>query len=313
MQKNIIVKGKMGTGKTRNILFPKVMDAIKNKENIITYSTTGEYISEFVDDLRKEDYNVITLNFNDLKESDGWNPLSYIYRLYKDNEDKAISALEKFYKNLFCQEKNESMDDFWVSSSEILSVASTLALFKLGDESKINVDGVFEFISSNELKDNLKKMDDKDINAHASSFILAPQETTGGIISVCLQTLRRYASRDKLRLMLAKTTYDYEDIINKKTAIFIISDEDNTYSIPLINAFIKEICDLAKLSKNTFNIILDEMEVLMRALDCDFTYLIRGANKYNISFTLSVIDEEMLINKLGNYILKIADIIDTNK
>lgn len=217
MQKNIIVKGGIGTGKTRNVLFPKVRDAIKKEMSIVTFSTTGEYMSEFADELRKEDYNVITINYNELSKCDGWNPLSYSYQLYKDDEeDKAISSLERFYKNLFCEEKNESMDDFWVNSAEMISVAATLALFKMGDESKINVDRVFELISDEELKTKLESINDKTIDAYSKSFISAPKETTGGIISICLQILRRYIRSDALRKMLSKTTYNYEDIINKK-------------------------------------------------------------------------------------------------
>lgn len=313
MKKNIIVKGNIGTGKTRNVLFPKVKEAIKNKESFLTYSTTYEYLDEFESMVRKEEYNVITINFNDLLSSSGWNPLSYSYRLFKDNqEDEAIYSLEKFYKNLFIGEKNKSMDDFWVNSAEALSIAATLALFKIGDENKINIDGVFDYISDENLKDNLKNIDDKNINAYAKSFISSPKETTGGIISVCLETLRKYVSRDNLRVMLSNTSYNYEDIKNKRTAIFIICDEDNRAYVSLINAFISEVYALAKRSANSYTIILDEAEVLLPNLNEDFTYLIRGANKYGINFILGIHDEEMLKSKLGNYILNVADMMDTN-
>lgn len=88
-------------------------------------------------------------------------------------------------------------------------------------------------------------------------------------------------------------------------------DEDNRKYVPLVNALIREIYALAKQSEYDFNFFLDEAEVLLPSLDEDFTYLFRGANKNGISFILSIHDEEMLTNKLGKYILKLADIVDT--
>lgn len=311
MKKNIIVKGNIGTGKTRKVIFPQVMEAINNRESLVTYSTTEEYLSEFQDMVR-EDYNVITINFNDLKKSMGWNPLSYSYQLFKNKqEDEAIFHLEILYHRLFGEDKNNSMDDFWINSAETLSLAATLALFKMGEEEKINIEGVFEYISNENIKENLKNIDDKNIEVYAKSFIASPMETTGGIISVCLQNLGRYASRENLRSILSNTTYNYEDIVNKPTAVFIISDEDNRIFVPLIISLIRELSMLAKKSKNEFKFILDDFEVLMPSLDDDFNYLVRGANKNGITFILGIHDEDMLISKFGNYILTLTETINS--
>ena len=219
MKKNIIVKGDIGTGKTRNVIFPKVMEAINHGESLVTYSTTEEYLKNFYNEVKKENYNVIIINFNDLKRSMGWNPLSYSYQLFKNHkEDDAIIYLENFYKSLFCIAESKSLDTFWTDSARSLAIATTLALFIKGDKDSINISGVSDFISDEDLKKKLKESDNKTLQVYAQSFISAPMETTGGIVSVCLQTLRVYASRENLRGMMGDTTYSYENIQNKPTS-----------------------------------------------------------------------------------------------
>lgn len=312
MKKNIIVKGDIGTGKTKNVLFPAFDESIKKGESIVTFSTTEEYLSNFYDKLKKENYNVIIINFNDIKRSMGWNPLSYSYKLYKEkNIDDAIFQLEKLYKSLFkTANSSNDMDEFWVNSAISLSIAVTLSLFIKGDEEKINIGNVASIIREEHLKEYLKKFDDGTLMIYAQSFIMAPPETSGGIVSVCLQTLRLYESRPNLRSMLANSTYISEELIDKKSAIFIINDEDRRVNVPLVISYISEICSFAKKSKNVFKIILDELEVLLPFLDDDFVYQVRGSIKHNYSFMLSVHNETMLLERLGHYILTITEMID---
>ncbi len=313
MKKNIIVKGDIGSGKTRNVLFPAFNEAIKNGENVVSFSTTEEYLSNFYEYVKKEGYNVIIINFNDIKRSMGWNPLSYSYKLYKENNiDEAIFQLEKVYKNLFKTVNiSSSTDEFWPNSARSLAIAVTLSLFIEGDEGKINLNNVASIIRRENLKEYLRKFDNADFLIYAKSFIASPPETSGVITSVCLQTLRLYEARPNLRKMLASTTYDLEQFNAEKLAIFIINDEDNRANIPLVISYIAELCSLVKKSNNIFKFILDELEILLPSLDEDFLYQIRGAIKHNYSFMLSIQNEEMLLDKLGNYILSLAEIVES--
>ena len=312
MKKNIIVKGDIGTGKTKNVLFPAFDESIKNEESVVAFSTTEEYLLNYYDKLKKENYNVVIINFNDIKRSMGWNPLSRSYKLYKENNiDEAILELEKIYKNLFKMENSsKDTDEFWVNSAVSLSIAATLSLFIDGDEEKINISNVASIIRDGHLKEYLRKYDDETLMIYAQSFIMAPPETSGGIISVCLQTLRLYESRPNLRRMLASTTYDEEELIKKKSAIFIINDEERRVNVPLVIAYIMELCTFARRSKKVFKIILDEIEVLLPFLDDDFVYQVRNSIKHNYSFMLSVQSEEMLVERLGHYILTLMEMID---
>ena len=64
----------------------------------------------------------------------------------------------------------------------------------------------------------------------ASSTLMAPNETRGSILSVFKQRVQLFASRANLSEMLANNDFDMRDIGRKKTAVFIvIQDEKTTY------------------------------------------------------------------------------------
>lgn len=101
---------------------------------------------------------------------------------------------------------------------------------------------------------------------NASSVLMAPSETKGGILAVFKQKVKLFTSREVLSEMLAHNDFDMKDIGRQKTAVFIvIQDEKKTYH-SLVTIFIKQcyetLIDVAqecggKLPYRT-NFILDE-------------------------------------------------------
>ena len=74
----------------------------------------------------------------------------------------------------------------------------------------------------------------------ASSTIIAPTDTKGSILSVFKQKLRLFASRENISEMLSHSDFEFSDIGSKKTAVFIvIQDEKKTYH-PLVTIFVKQ-------------------------------------------------------------------------
>ena len=61
-QKNLIVDGDVASGKTTNVLFPLVDEMINKKESMFILDSREEYINEYYDKLKENDYNIITIN-----------------------------------------------------------------------------------------------------------------------------------------------------------------------------------------------------------------------------------------------------------
>ncbi len=74
----------------------------------------------------------------------------------------------------------------------------------------------------------------------ASSTLIAPNDTKGSILSVFKQKLRLFAARENISEMLSHSDFEMADIGSKKTAVFIvIQDEKKTYH-PLVTIFVKQ-------------------------------------------------------------------------
>lgn len=140
-QKKLIVDGDVASGKTTNVLFPLVDEMINKKESMFILDSREEYINEYYDKLKENDYNIITINLRDLDKSDGWNPFEYPYSLYKKGKlDQAQEYIEKIGKTMFYE--NTNADPFWAYTASDFMTGVTLGLFEDEKEDEINLNSV---------------------------------------------------------------------------------------------------------------------------------------------------------------------------
>lgn len=317
--RNIVVSGDISSGKTKSFMFPLVEEQIDNNENIIILDTKEEYISKYYETLKNKDYNIITLNLKDLNKSVGWNPLKYPYTLYKSgNVDAALDSINKLAVPIF--HDKASKDPFWENSACDFFTGLVLSLFDDAKEDEVN------FNSVNALFDSLNvRYGDKDLLTHyfeykgrnskaytaASTTLLAPMETRGSIVSVARQKFKLYVIREKLNNLLSKTTFNYEDIVTKPTAIFIISKDENTYLSTLVEIFITQLFDiLVSNSKTKYNIILDNFDILNEIVG--FNSILSSGVAQKIKFYIATRSIDKLYDTYGYYIKSLICYYDIN-
>ena len=319
-QKNLIVAGDIATGKTTSVLFPLVDKMIEQNESLMILDSKEEYINKYYNKLKDKNYNVIVLNLRDLDKSDGWNPIQYAYELYKKgNSDKAMDYLEKTAKTMFYEDS--TVDPFWSLTASDFFTGVTLALFEDGKEDEINLnsvnmmfEGVNERFGTTDYLTNYFKLKSPSSQSYvcASTTILAPKETKGSILSVAKQKLRTYVSREKLSVLMNKTTFNYEDVATKPTAIFFIAKDESKYLNALAAMFIEQLFtvlfDLYDMkSSNKFNFVLDNFDIIEKVNE--FTDMLSSGLSRRIKFTVSTRSLEDLTAKYGSYIKKLSNII----
>lgn len=317
MGKNLIISGSTNTGKTTNIIFPMVTKMINNKESFIVLDANLEYLNNYYNELKKEDYNTIILNLKDLTKSEGWNPLEYSYNLYKKgNEREAIKYLHDQAEIMFYE--GEKVDPFWQEMATNYYQGVVLGLFEDAKEDEVNLNSINLMTTTGE-----EKLDDttlikkyfalKDQNSasvkYASFVTNAPAVTKGGILSVFKQKLRLYVSLDSLSSLLNKTTFSYNDILTKKTAIFIITNKETSTKNNIASMLIKELFRVLTSSNITskFNFILDNIDILDKIFGLD-TML---ESSKNIRFIIATRYYDDLIKKYGSAILKFSQKIES--
>jgi type IV secretion system protein VirD4 len=316
LKKNIIVNGDIQSGKTKNAMFPIVEEIINKNESLMILDAKEEYINQYYDKLKESNYNIIILNFRDLELSEGWNPLEYPYNLYKNgNKDKAVEYIEKIGKTLY--QENISDDPFWASSASDFFTGTCIALFEDGANlSEINfnsINAMFNTIDKKLGKEDYlttyikSKGNSSQAYTYASSTILSPSETKGGILSVAKQNLRLLVSRDKLSKLMNKTTFDIKSISSTKTALIVIGKDEDTTLNKIITIFIEQLYSILIDNKVSikFNFVLDNFDIIEksnRLIDMLSSCLSR-----NMKFYIATRSIDELISVYGTYIKKLCD------
>lgn len=316
--KNLIVEGDVGAGKTTNVLFPIVDDIINKKESLFVLDSREEYINEYYNKLKENDYNIIILNLRDMDKSDGWNPLEHPYNLYKNGDtDKAQEYLEKIGKIMFYE--NSTQDPFWAITASDFFTGVTLALFEDGKAEEINLNSVNNMFNGIDKKFGVtdyitEYFKSKDVTSKpyifASTTFLAPRETKGSILSVARQKLRLYVSREKLSQIMNKTTFDFNDLKEKPTAIILIAKDENKSVNTIAAMFIEQLYAILVDLKitNRFNLILDNFDILERCNDIvDILGSCLSRNIKTYIGTRSVLD---ISNAYGTYMSKFCDLVN---
>ena len=319
-QKNLIVDGDVASGKTTNVLFPLVDEMINKKESMFILDSREEYINEYYDKLKENDYNIITINLRDLDKSDGWNPFEYPHSLYKKGKlDQAQEYIEKIGKTMFYE--NTNADPFWVYTASDFMTGVTLGLFEDGKEDEINLNSVNNMFNGVDSKyatsdyiTTYFNMKDKASAPYiyASTTFLAPKETKGGILSVARQKLRLFVSREKLSKILNKTTFSYEKLLNTHTAIIFINKDENKSLNAISAMFIEQLFNILidNKSSNRFNFVVDNFDSIEHIND--LVEMLSSATSRNIKFLIGTRSLDELINKYGNYVSKLSNLLVIN-
>ena len=247
---NLII-GSTGAGKTQVAIFPLVHSLAKHDESMIITDPKGEIYENTAEMLKKRGYNVVLLNFRNPQQGSGWNPLHLPYKYYKEgNSDKANELTDDLAMNILYDENAQNNDPFWEKTSADYFSGICLGLFEDAKEDEINLNSVNLFTTVGEEKcgpnstysNEYFKTKDPTSPAYisASSTISAPSDTKGSILSVFKQKIRLFAARENLSEMLSHSDFEFEDIGRKKTAVFIvIQDEKKTYH-SLVTIFLKQ-------------------------------------------------------------------------
>lgn len=299
-----LVIGSTGAGKTQTTVLPMVNLLSKHDESMIITDPKGEIYELTSNYLRSLGYNIVLLNFRDPQQGNSWNPMYLPYSLYKDHKiDKSIELLEDLAANILKDPSAKGQDPFWENTSADYFSGLSFALFEDGSEDQINLNSINLMTTIGEEKlanttyiKEYFSFKDPASTAYikASSTLMAPNETKGSILSVFKQRVQLFASRTNLSEMLANNDFDMRDIGKKKTAVFIVIQDEKTTYHTLVTIFLKQCYETlisvaqecgGKLPHRT-NFILDEFANMPPLKDV--TTMVTAARSRNIRFTFII-------------------------
>ncbi|MEG0021398.1 MAG: type IV secretory system conjugative DNA transfer family protein [Bacilli bacterium] len=311
---NLII-GSTGAGKTEMTIQPMVKVLAKKGESMIITDPKGEIYEKNAVELKEKGYNIVLLNFRNPQNGNCWNPLTLPYQLYvSGNQDKASELLEDLALNILYDESSKGQDPFWEKTSADYFAGLSLALFEDAKPEEINLNSINLMTTAGEDKIGnttyIKEyFSDKDQASPAyinvASTLMAPSDTKSSILSVFKQKIKLFSSRENLSEMLSHSDFDMHEIGRKKTAVFIvIQDEKKTYH-SLVTIFLKQCYETlinvaqesgGKLLYRT-NFILDEFANMPPLKDV--TTMVTAARSRKIRFSFVIQNFSQLYEVYG--------------
>ena len=294
-----LVFGITGSGKKQYTILPQLKLSIDAGESFLVNDVNGEIKEVLKESLDKNKYEIITIDLSNPKEGNKFNPLLLPYNLYKNDKDAAVELIDEISHYIFVSE-NSNVDPFWENAASSLFSGIVLYMFENKKEEDINFRTLYELsLDLDEVSkclDNMNKTSALYINL--SSILSAPSETKASIISVFMQNLKLYITRESLLDMMDTTDFSFDNLKEGKKAIFIIGDNKKTSSrlIPIILEEFYSVLVNDK-SKKNFNVMIDEFETLFPIKD--FNAKLNEARSKAIRFTIVIKSILELRNKYG--------------
>lgn len=309
-----LIIGPTGSKKSRLIAMPMVRILGESQESMIVCDPKAEIYNRTSGYLLDCKYRIYVLNLRDPNYGDCWNPLAIAYEFFKNNDiDRAYELVNDIVTNIAYREKATN-DPFWDNSFASLLLGLIMFLFKFCKEnqlqdSDVNIGNVIELRKkmfsgySNKILDSkLWKYASQDIFIETALLgtVMAPEGTRRSILSTFDEKMRIFTTQPNLLKMLSVNNINYNSLLEKSTAIFLILPDEKTSYHGLVSLFVKQSYEymIYLMQKNSVyhkrvNYVLDEFSSLPTIND--FAAMITAARSRNIRFNIIIQSKHQLL------------------
>ena len=234
--KNILVIGGSGSGKTRFFIKPSLLQ--RHSSYVVT-DPKGTLLVECGRMLERGGYAIRSLNTINFKKSMHYNPFVYI-RSEKD--------ILKLANTIIANTKGEgekSGEDFWVKAERLYYQALIGLIWYEAPDEEMNFGTLLELINASEAREDdenfknavdylFEELEAKDPDHFAvrqyKKYKLAAGKTAKSILISCGARLAPFDIRE-LRELMSYDELELDTLGDRKTALFvIISDTDDTFN-----------------------------------------------------------------------------------
>ena len=236
--KNVIVIGGSGSGKTRGYIKPNLMQMSDHVSYVVT-DPKGQVRVECGQMLVDHGYQIKVFNTIDFKKSMRYNPFAYI-RGEKDIL-KLVNVLIANTKG----DGEKAAEDFWTKAERLLYCALFGFVYYEAPSEEMNLSTVIELLNACETREDdeefknavdllFEDLEQEDPDHFAvrqyKKFKLAAGKTAKSILVSCGARLAPFDIRE-LRELMSYDEMELDLLGDRKTAMFvIISDTDDTFN-----------------------------------------------------------------------------------
>ena len=234
--KNVLVIGGSGSGKTRFFVKPNLMQM---HSSYVVTDPKGTLVLECGKMLERNGYEIKILNTINFKKSMRYNPFAYL---------KSEKDILKLVQTIIANTKGEgekSTEDFWVKAEKLYYTALIGYIFYEAPKEEQNFTTLLAMIDASEVREEDEKFKnavdymfealEKEKPNHFAvkqykKYKLAAGKTAKSILISCGARLAPF-DIEELRDLMKEDELELDTLGEKKTALFvIISDTDDTFN-----------------------------------------------------------------------------------
>lgn len=245
--KNVLVIGGSGSGKTRFWLKPNLMQCTSKTypTSFVVTDPKGSIVVECGNLLRRNGYRIKIMNTINFKKSHHYNPFAYIH-----SEKDILKLVTCLISNT--KGEGKTGDDFWVKAETLLYTALIAYIHYEAPEEEQNFSTLLEFLNSMEVREDdeefqnpvdliFEELEKTKPNSFAGRqyrlYKLAAGKTAKSILISCGARLAPFDIAE-LRSMTAYDELELDTLGDRKTALFfIMSDTDDTFNFLISMAY----------------------------------------------------------------------------
>ena len=234
--KNVLVVGGSGSGKTRFFVKPNLMQM---HSSYVVTDPKGTILTECGRMLKRNDYHIRVLNTINFKRSMHYNPFAYIHS--EKDILKLVNAIIINTKG----EGEKAGEDFWIKAERLYYSALIGYIWYEAPEREKNFTTLLEMIDASEAREDnesfknpvdelFEELEEKSPEHFAvrqyKKYKLAAGKTAKSILISCGARLAPFDIQE-LRELMSYDEMDLDMLGDEKSALFvIISDTDDTFN-----------------------------------------------------------------------------------
>ena len=240
--KNVLVVGGSGSGKTRFYVKPNLMQM---HSSYVVTDPKGTVLIECGKMLQRAGYKIKVLNTINFKKSMHYNPFAYIH-----NETDILKLVNTLIENT--KGDGEKIgEDFWVKAEKLYYCALIGYIHYEAPESEKNISTLLDMINASEAREDdedfqnpvdlmFERLEEKEPEHFAvkqyKKYKLAAGKTAKSILISCGARLAPFDIKE-LRELMETDEMELDTLGDRKTALFIISSDTNS-TFDFVNALI---------------------------------------------------------------------------
>ncbi|ELH1900440.1 type IV secretory system conjugative DNA transfer family protein [Staphylococcus pseudintermedius] len=229
MNRHVLINAPTASGKTTAYSIPNIKKIADRGESFVSTDTKGDTYNATAKYLKEQGYKIRVINLIDKTRSDAINPFDYIFSI-----SDAQNFVDSFLKSTGTSSSDES---YWDRAESLYMSTLVLYVIKHFEKEFKNIPNWINLYL--EIGDDVEKRnalfdaikDDKDIAKR--SYELYRVNTSSKVESSILlgiSSRMQYFLDEDTESLLAKSDFEYADIVNEKTALFIITQERDVIS-----------------------------------------------------------------------------------